>query len=313
MPSSSVRTFTDPDEYAGASVVSNRQVIVTGVGKFAAKHTFINLHNLTLQHFSNNLPTLVRFDIRGQHAIIAFSTQPGLNLVRAGIEVGFGSVNRNRVDGTYTQRSSSESYGNMALPLEEMASLGAAVVGCDLTPPRDDLLVTPSPSAISRLRRLHSTAVQLAQDAPAVLAVPEAARGLEQALIGAMVHCLDSGETREDSAAQRQHASIMRRFHRIIEERVDDPLYVPELCKEVGTSERTLNTCCKEHLGMGPKHYLLLRRMHMARRALRDANPDETTVTEVAMQNGFWQLGRFAVEYKGLFGEPPSATLARPV
>ena len=102
----------------------------------------------------------------------------------------------------------------------------------------------------------------------------------------------------------------MRRFDSVIEEHFDEPLYIPELCREVGASVRTLNTCCQEHLGMGPKHYLLLRRMHMVRRALRQSALPDTTVTEVATRYGFWQLGRFAVEYKTLFGESPSDTLA---
>jgi AraC-like DNA-binding protein len=311
MPSSSVRTFTDPDEYAAASVVSNRQIIVTGQGKFVAKHAFINFKSLVLQHFSNNLPTVVRFDLSGKRAIIAFQTRPGLNLVKAGIEVDFRSVDRLRFDGTYSQRSSSESYGNVAFSLEEMASLGSAIIGRDLASLRDGLLVTPVPSAIARLRRLNSAALNLAEDAPAVLAHPDAARGLEQALIEATMHCFEEGEAHEDTAAQRQHASIMRRFYRVVEEHLDEPLYVPELCREVGASARTLNGCCQEHLGMGPKRYLLLRRMQMVRRMLRQSVPGDLSVTDIAMRYGFWQLGRFAGEYRTLFGELPSATLAR--
>ena len=63
---------------------------------------------------------------------------------------------------------------------------------------------------------------------------------------------------------------------------------------------------------MSPKQYLLLRRMNLARAALRDGFPVTTTVTEIAAQYGFWQFGRFAGEYKSLFGETPSTTLHRP-
>lgn len=62
---------------------------------------------------------------------------------------------------------------------------------------------------------------------------------------------------------------------------------------------------------MGPKKYLLLRRMHLARASMFAANQAETTVTDIATQYGFWQLGRFSVEYKYLFGESPSTTLHR--
>ena len=65
-------------------------------------------------------------------------------------------------------------------------------------------------------------------------------------------------------------------------------------------------------LGMGAMQYLRRRRLELAHRALRAANPHEDTVAEIAMRYGFWELGRFAGTYRARFGEPPSATLRRP-
>jgi AraC-like DNA-binding protein len=97
----------------------------------------------------------------------------------------------------------------------------------------------------------------------------------------------------------------------VVEENPKEPLYIPDICKTIGVSERTLRMCCREHLGMAPKRYLVLRRMGLVRRALCRAIPDATSVTAIATRYGFWELGRFAADYQALFGESPSATLYR--
>ncbi len=62
---------------------------------------------------------------------------------------------------------------------------------------------------------------------------------------------------------------------------------------------------------MGPSQYLALRRLAHARAALmNDAQPD-TTVTRVALANGFTELGRFAGFYRRYYGEAPHRTLLR--
>jgi len=85
-----------------------------------------------------------------------------------------------------------------------------------------------------------------------------------------------------------------------------------EICAAIGVAEGTLRVACEEHLGMGPIRYLSLRRMHLVRRALLRADPSMATVTRLATDHGFWELGRFSVAYRTLFGEPPSESLRRP-
>jgi AraC-like DNA-binding protein len=246
-------------------------------------------------------------------AALTFQTAPGPSQMRNGLESGLGIVQRTCPGQSYYEQSSSPaSIASISLSVEEMAEIGPAVLGRTYTPQKNTCAIRPPPEAMGRLLRLHEAAGTLAEDAPDVLADPDAVRGLEQALIEAMLACI-AGDAHEDRAAQGQHAAIMRRFHWAIERSEGQPLYIPELCREVGASVRTLQVCCREHLGMGPKRFLLLRRMNMVRRALQEGTPSETTVTEVATRYGFWQFGRLSVEYKALFGENPSTTLALPV
>jgi AraC-like DNA-binding protein len=63
---------------------------------------------------------------------------------------------------------------------------------------------------------------------------------------------------------------------------------------------------------MSPHRYLWLRRMNLARGALARTDARTRTVTEIAGDYGFGELGRFAVSYRRLFGESPSVTLRHP-
>ena len=312
MPFSAVRSFTDPDAYAAGIRQTVAKLRITERGPFTAQIVRIDLHRLWMQRFSESLSRVVHTDSLGGRAVMSFLTQPGPNLHWGGFNLQPGSIIRHKVGGNSYQHSmGAAGIGAMSLPLEDMASTLPVIAGCDLPPPTEALLVTPRAGSMAKLQRLHAAAGHLAETAPEVIGHPEAARGLEQSLIEAMVECLTTGHTTEEQAAQRRHNLIMRRFHVLIEEHPEQALYVPEICRILGVAGRTLRACCHEHLGMSPKHYLVTRRMNFARRDLSRATSSVTTVTEIAVRHGFWHFGHFARAYKLLFGELPSVTLER--
>jgi AraC-like DNA-binding protein len=85
--------------------------------------------------------------------------------------------------------------------------------------------------------------------------------------------------------------------------------YMSELCETARVSERTLQNAFQDIMGMSPLTYLIRLRLHRARDELRKATAKSTTVTDVAMNWGFWHFGDFSRAYKNCFGEVPSATL----
>jgi AraC family ethanolamine operon transcriptional activator len=64
-------------------------------------------------------------------------------------------------------------------------------------------------------------------------------------------------------------------------------------------------------VGVSPKQHIIRERLQAARTALSVAQPGTTTVTDIAMSYGCFELGRFARRYRRTFGEAPSRTLRR--
>ncbi|MCK1741274.1 helix-turn-helix domain-containing protein [Bradyrhizobium sp. 139] len=113
-------------------------------------------------------------------------------------------------------------------------------------------------------------------------------------MLHALVNCLtaDGGGNQK---SKRHHADIMVQFEDALTVHGGTQLNMHALCSAIGVPERTLRVCCTEVLGMSPARYFLLRRLNMARSALRRADPATTSVAEIARKHQFLELGRFAV------------------
>ena len=104
-------------------------------------------------------------------------------------------------------------------------------------------------------------------------------------------------------------AELVARIDDFLRDNINEPVSVADLSRMVGVSERTLRSAFHEVLGVSPKQWALKQRLEAAHDALSAADPGTTTVTEVAMSYGFFELGRFAGRYRMAFGEMPSQTL----
>ena len=163
-----------------------------------------------------------------------------------------------------------------------------------------------------RLLKLHTSVAQLAHNTPDILELPAVRRALKNELIHIMVRCLAEGAAVAPTTGSRRHGAVVARFEEFLAANPHRPVYLTEICAAIGVAERTLRASCEEHLGMGPIRFLTLRRMHLAHCALLRADPSKSTVTRIVTDQGFWELGRFSVAYRALFGESPSETLQRP-
>ena len=314
MPSSAVHTFTDPDAYhANIRRTQVVQGVVTTRGEYRSELTRTDLHRLCMQRGDENLARVLNVKVDMRAAILFATDRRQAAMHFDGLELSPDEIVVMGFDSASHIRSSAASrWGTMSMTLEDLAAAGQAIIGREWTALSFPRRIRPPPAFLARLSNLHKAVGHLAKTAPDILVQPEVARAMEQGLVHAMVSCISGGETAETSSAHHRHAAVMRRLEELLAANSDRILYMAELSGAAGVSERTLRTCCQEHLDMSPTRYLWLRRMHLARRALRIADPATTTVTEVATNYGFWELGRFSVAYRSLFGEAPSASLRRP-
>jgi AraC family ethanolamine operon transcriptional activator len=104
-------------------------------------------------------------------------------------------------------------------------------------------------------------------------------------------------------------AHLVDSVEKYMEEAGNRPIHISEICSVFHISRRTLHRAFLETLGVGPIGYLRRKRLCTIQAALRRSDPQATNVSTIAMEHGFFELGRFAAYYKALFGENPSETL----
>ena len=309
---SKVLSFNDPHSYTSAVLTADMQIFPTAKGEFRAELTQVVLNQLRMQRFEENLPRVHKGAIRRDRRVFTFLTADQPEVSNRGRVLSSGEICADDSEVQHVRTEGNYRFGSVSLIPKDFAAACKTIIGSELDLGRSTQFIRPTPNLIERFLKLHEMVGGIAKTAPELFELPEVARALEQELIHSVVRCVSDGMVSPISSGNLRHKVIVARFEDFMGTNPNTPLYLSDVCAAIGASERTLRIACEEHLGMGPIRYLTLRRMHLVRRALARTAPSTATVTQVATDYGFWELGRFAVAYREMFGEPPSVTLQRP-
>ena len=94
-----------------------------------------------------------------------------------------------------------------------------------------------------------------------------------------------------------------------VQDRYRDSISVMEMCNEIGVSIRTLERYFKRAYGISPWQYIRRVRLSRTREALLRSRSDEVRVSDISRYHGIEHQGRFAAEYRTMFGEYPAQTV----
>jgi len=312
MPANTISTFGESDELCAALAEAGcRHLLVIQPGAFRARMTRITLDHVWLSFIEEDLARIASITLAPGTTRVLLPPLRGRLLVdgrlsdsRRIVTHGAGQRIIERLDGPCQWR-------DIVISTRHLTAFSRALTGTSIVVPAAVRLWQPTAPALKALAALHSAAMRATKTHPGQQYSQQALHGLEQTLIDRLVECLSGGPIGVYEARDGRCAGIMASFSQSTDAYPDRVPSVAHICKVLNVDERVLRRCCHAHLGLGPVRYLRLVRMQRVRCALRKGSCGTTTVTQVVQRHGFGEVGRFATEYRALYGELPSKTLNR--
>ena len=311
MRGSGTFAFCNPGELAVGLADLRMHVLITGPGRFYASLTQLECRIMRVALVHEALPRIVHLSLPPGTAGILFATRKRQTAMIVGQALDFGKL---AVLGAgyqcYMRSPADFDWASITFRPDQLGEQHRPT-GIALDDPDSFQMIQLHSANLRRLQRLCRHAANAVHRAPDLLRATASARGFEDALVEIVVACLSDGAGLQPDLRQRARVWTMNRLHDLLcaegESRLRalDPATIP------GVSRRSLRSICREHLGMTLEGFLRLQKMNRTRLELERADSKASTVKAIAAKSGFHEPGRFAVQYRKLFGESPSATLRR--
>ncbi|MDE2377469.1 helix-turn-helix transcriptional regulator [Bradyrhizobium sp.] len=277
------------------------------------RSNFIQLHELALGFWAFGTPARIRFAKRGFAALGL--TLRGRGAASSGKQTAAAAVGCPTL--ASPDQPSEFHYGAslekvfVRFDAKGLERRLAALLGAPINRTvRFELADFTSQDMLSGLVGLVETLLNQVERRPCVLS-PLALRELEEAVT---VQLLFTGRHALTGKLQRRppltSADPIKRAEQFIEANWQHPITMEVLTDVTGVSARTLFRSFVRTRGYSPMVFARKIRLERAHALLSRPNAT-TSVTGVALDCGFSNLGRFAHDYASMFGELPSKTLSR--
>ena len=304
------KALTNPEDVFSNLLDVDVDLVLTSRVPFSAQVSWLTMPCLRLCVIEEDAPRLAFISLPPARFFISFPLADDPPPVWNGIRLHRGDLVLHAPGDRFHHRTVGPvRWGLISIAPRDLAAHGRTLVDRDFAP-SVATLIRPSVRKSGNLLRLHAQAGRLAATKPQLLTRSEVRRALEQDLIHALVMALATEEPTVRPKAWQRRSETMVRFEDALTMH-DKTQPLPMLCAGIGVPPRTLREYCAAYLGCSPLQYSRLRRLNLARSTLLRTDPTVATVAQVARSHGFSELGRFAVAYRSLFGEPPLATLLR--
>lgn len=165
----------------------------------------------------------------------------------------------------------------------------------------------------TRLRNLSNVCHSLLAhtNEPSVIDNSYLVSDLRFSLISAIWDAVFENPTARGVVLGRRENRAISMMYEVLLSNNKAPMTVSQVCSQTGINERTLERAVRAKFDCTVQDLLRRRRMHEARRQLLYSGSDKSSVTQVSYSLGFHDGGRFARDYRRMFGEYPSETLQR--
>lgn len=304
-------TTHDAHEQAQAQAGWSLEYDQISCGKFSGQVHLMQLPGVSLVHEGANQAIRQRGDLGDDSYLFALPASTGTTpALFSGASVGQHDVMVGPSDGLDLCSPANFNLIGIVVDAELLESLWTRTHHSSMAAwVSQQRVVSIGPDRAERLLTLHRQIFDCSQNGLPLAANTQALETLRDDVILEWVDALPTSCDASDLRARTMRKAVVdRACEWMLQTSGDEAFSMLEICKQVGVSQRKLNYCFKEILGISPMKYQRIMRLNRTQQALKQAQVGEN-VFDIASRWGFWHMGQFSQDYKQLFGELPSTTL----